>query len=145
MIFTISVSYNVYIVKKESHGYCDTNDINRYETTTCSWHVVRFKVYNYRIEHKLTLNTVNISHFAALVGRYGLDIKCGDQEVIFTARQRSCGKVMFSLVSICHSVHRGERHPHVTVTSPNPLLDIGPHCTGTPPAPPLLVTSGGQD
>ena len=59
MIFTISISYNVYIVEKESHGCCDTNDINRYETTTCSWHVVRFKVHNYRIEHKLTLNTVN--------------------------------------------------------------------------------------
>ena len=91
MIFTISISYNVYIVERESHG-C--------ETTTCSWHVVR-------LEHKLTVNTVNISHFATLVGRYGLNIKCADQEVIFTARQRSCLKVIFSLVSVCHSVHRG--------------------------------------
>ena len=99
MIFTISISYNVYIVEKESHGCCDTNDINRYETITCSWHVVR-------LEHKFTVNTVNISHFTALVGRYGLNIKCADQQVIFTARQRSYLKVIFSLASVCHSVHR---------------------------------------
>ena len=26
---------------------------------------------------------------------------------IFNARQRNCGKVMFSVVSVCHSVHWG--------------------------------------
>ena len=46
MVFTISFSCNLYIVEKESHWCCDANDVNRYETTTCSWHVVRFKVYN---------------------------------------------------------------------------------------------------
>ena len=29
---------------------------------------------------------------------------------VITAGQRSCGKVVFSVVSVCHSVHMGEKH-----------------------------------
>ena len=44
---------------------------------------------------------------------------------IFTARQWSCGKVMFSYMSVCLSVHR-------KVPSDHQPCCIGPHCTGAP-------------
>ena len=34
-------------------------------------------------------------------------IKLHTDDYIFTSRQRSCGKVMSSDVSVCNSVHRG--------------------------------------
>ena len=37
---------------------------------------------------------------------------------IFTARQQSCGKIMFSVVSVCHSVC--QQGPHVTTVSWGP-------------------------
>ena len=45
--------------------------------------------------------------------------------LIFTACQRSCGKVMFSLVCIFLST----QGPHVTITDDA----LVPHCTGPPP------------
>ena len=35
---------------------------------------------------------------------------------VFTARQRSCGKVMFSVVCVCHSDCLSKGDPHVTIT-----------------------------
>ena len=43
----------------------------------------------------------------------------------FTAHQRSFGKVMFSQVSLCHSVNRGFPCDHYPWC-------IGPHCTWSP-------------
>ena len=45
---------------------------------------------------------------------------------IFTTRQRSCGKIMFSLVSVCLSVHEGSPCDHYPWC-------IGPFCTAPPP------------
>ena len=68
----------------------------------------------------------------------------------FTARQRSWGKVMFSVVSVCQSVclSTGEADSHVTNTwtiqfclfldLPRPLSP-SPHCTGTPPPQPHVL------
>ena len=58
-------------------------------------------------------------------------------KAIFTTRQQSSGRVMFSLVSVCHSVQclcvwGG---PHVTIT--HDALDI------TVQPPPLVLTSSG--
>ena len=72
---------------------------------------------------------------------------------IFTARQRSCRKVIFSHVSVCHSVHRG---PHVSITHDVLNFNIqgssGPGPSSSPyslyrksPKPPPQVSSGGQD
>ena len=63
---------------------------------------------------------------------------------IVTTCQRSCGKVIFLVLSVCHSVHRGVS-PHVTIihgaldlaiqgsqpTSGPCPLHMGPHYTGT--------------
>ena len=55
------------------------------------------------------------------------------QKVFFTARQRSCGKVMFSVVSVIMF----RKGPHATITHDpqppaSPYRDIrGPYCTGT--------------
>ena len=64
---------------------------------------------------------------------------------IFTAGQRSCRKVMFSVVCAV-SVHKGEGFP---VLGPSPvhppprdmlkLVQLGPHCTGTPRHVPKIV------
>ena len=60
---------------------------------------------------------------------------------IFTNCQQSCGKVMFSVMSVCHSVHKGVPHYHyhdaldLTIqgpTRPLGLVQLGPHCTGIP-------------
>ena len=48
----------------------------------------------------------------------------GVHQPIITARQRSCGKVMFSLVSLC--LFTGDPSDHY-------LQCIGPHCTAPPP------------
>ena len=60
---------------------------------------------------------------------------------VFTASQRSCGKVMFSVVCVCHSDCLSKGDPRVTITrdalsltvqdppGPGPLLDIR---SGTP-------------
>ena len=69
-------------------------------------------------------------------------------------RQRSCGKVIFSVVSVL-ILPGGEGlflcdhypwciTPHHTETCPPPQSQL-PLCTGTPPDLSLLVTSGGQD
>ena len=63
-----------------------------------------------------------------------------------TACQGSCGKVMFSVVSVCHSVQRADGF-HVIITH-NILcitvqLDMGSHCTEA--LSPLLMSSGGQN
>ena len=80
---------------------------------------------------------------------------------LFTARQQRWGMVMFSLVSICHSVH-GARGSHETIThdalyrTADPpslyraLPPLGPWASCTGPSPPctppsLLGTFGGQD
>ena len=56
---------------------------------------------------------------------------------IFTAHQRSYGKVVFSVMSVCHSVHGG-------IPCDQYLSCIECHCTGTPPSswpqPPPLWT-----
>ena len=63
--------------------------------------------------------------------------------LFFTTRQRSCWELMFSQMSVCHSVQGGS---HVTNThdsldlTVHPATDMGPHSTGTSPA----VTSGGH-
>ena len=73
---------------------------------------------------------------------------------IITNHQRSCGKVMFSQASVCHSV-QGEGRSHVTINHdaldftvqalalvPLPLPpDIGPHYTGTPNLTPAFRAS----
>ena len=81
-------------------------------------------------------------------------------EAFFTARQQSCGKVMFPVVSVCpqgwapvqgpdpgYSIQGQGPHPHYrtqpwhplyrTLAQPPPAntfkhVQIGPHCTGTP-------------
>ena len=74
---------------------------------------------------------------------------------IFTARQWSCGKVMFSYICVCQSVHRTvpSDHkpccigPHCTwdLTEPGsslataPPLNMGPHWTGIPRSYPLQI------
>ena len=78
---------------------------------------------------------------------------------IITSRQRSCGKVMLSLMSVCLSVHR-RQGPHVAITYdvldiivqlPPPIpwaSDLGPPKTSDldppSPSPLLLVTSSGH-
>ena len=75
---------------------------------------------------------------------------------MFTIRQQTCGKAMFSVMSVCLSFQSAGRSRvtithdaldltvkdpqtwHLTVQGPS--LDKGPQCTGTP----LLVTSGGH-
>ena len=59
---------------------------------------------------------------------------------LVTARQQSSGKVMFSVVSVCHSVcHSVHRGSNVTIT--HDALDL----TVQGPQPhPQLVTSGGH-
>ena len=42
---------------------------------------------------------------------------------IITARQRSCGMIMFSVVSVCHSVHQVGWGSHVTIIHDA----LGPH------------------
>ena len=59
----------------------------------------------------------------------------------FTARQRSCGKVMLSVVSVCHSVLTGEgASVKGLALLPSPdifkLVHVRPYCAGTPPPPP---------
>ena len=57
---------------------------------------------------------------------------------LFTTRKQSCGKVMFSVVSVCHCIHGRSPcdhypcciGPHHTGT-PSPL-GMGPHYAGTP-------------
>ena len=44
---------------------------------------------------------------------------------VFTARQRNYGKIVFSVVCVCHSVHSGGPSP--------PLPVYAPHCTEFPP------------
>ena len=68
-------------------------------------------------------------------------------KLIATARQRSCGKVMFSVMSVCHSVKGGvpcelDTHDAFGLTVQEPLLyrAQAPICIG----PLLVVTSGGQ-
>ena len=61
-------------------------------------------------------------------------------EHIFTARQQSCRKVIFSLVSVCLSVQGRGQSPsdytgNLLALPPPPPLNMGPHCTGTRPAP----------
>ena len=62
--------------------------------------------------------------------------------VVFTTRQRSCGKVMFSVVSVCS---RGEGF-HVTITHDALDLTVQETCSNLKDWPPLPseVTSGGD-
>ena len=58
--------------------------------------------------------------------------------LIFTARQQSCGKVMLSVVSVCHSVHRGYHkaigpHHAGTLLWACKLVQLRPYCTVLPP------------
>ena len=73
--------------------------------------------------------------------------------LIFTKGQRSCGKVMFSVVSVCHSEHSVEWASHVNINDdaldlttqgppPSSGYDISlspphtrPQCPGTLPSP----------
>ena len=56
----------------------------------------------------------------------------GTPGTIFTTHQQSCDRVMLSVVSVRHSVHKGGFH--VTITA---------HCTGPPSVlPPQHETSG---
>ena len=50
---------------------------------------------------------------------------------IITARQRSCGMIMFSVVSVCHSVHQVGWGSHVTIIHDA----LGPHHTRIPVLP----------
>ena len=65
--------------------------------------------------------------------------------LVITARQRSCKKVIFSVVPVRHSVHKGS--PHVTIT--HHALDLSvqlplPYMAPRPwPAAAFLVASGG--
>ena len=46
--------------------------------------------------------------FATYVaGRIGSQVSCHHASRVVTARQRSCGKIMFSVVCVRHSVHGG--------------------------------------
>ena len=54
-----------------------------------------------------------------------------------TTRERSCGKVIFSLVSVCLSVHDGGgshafTHDALDLTVQASSMDMELHCTGTP-------------
>ena len=67
-------------------------------------------------------------------------------ESIITARQQSCGKVMFSFVSVClqawgpivtikHdaldlTIQGPPWTRDLTIQGPQPSLNMGPHCTG---------------
>ena len=54
---------------------------------------------------------------------------------IFTTRQRSCGKVMFSVMSVCwRGSHMAITHDVLDLTEqgPQPSPDMELHCTGTP-------------
>ena len=70
-------------------------------------------------------------------------------ENIITVRQRSCWKLLFSVMSVCHSVHRGDPmwplpvmhwtspYRDMPPAQPRPsdmfkLLQLGPQCTGNP-------------
>ena len=61
--------------------------------------------------------------------------------IIITARKRSCGKVMFSQVSVCYSVQWGEGLVPRWDLVPTLTPDMGP---GYLLPPPLLLTSGGH-
>ena len=96
------------------------------------------------IEYKRRLNRTRVDSSCINWRSYNdLGNTCS-ASLFITARKRSCGKVMFSVVSVCHFVRRGS---HVSITN---------HHTGTPylctrnapsqssPHPALLMASGGQ-
>ena len=69
--------------------------------------------------------------------------------LVFTIRQRSCGKVMFSVMSVGLFVHMRSHWPlpmmHWTSPYREPptpgmfkRVQIGPHCTRKPPTPPSV-------
>ena len=105
-------------------------------------------------EHNATLSTilplkqkyslaVSISRSIAVARFQSTNGHCSLNDVV-TVRQRSCGKVMFSLASVCHSVWWGWRGSHVIMT--HDALDLtiqGPLLYRALPL--LLVTSGRQD
>ena len=81
---------------------------------------------------------------------------------LFTSRQRSCGKVMLSVVSVCLSGHVTNTHDALNLTFHGPQLwtwdftvqgppqyyplDMEPHFQRLQPCPPQpVLTSGGQD
>ena len=101
-------------------------------------------------------------------------VMCLLDDVIFITHQRSCRKVMFLVVSVCLSVHRGKGGPHVYITHdaldlilqspalspppppsppdspspPPPPQALPPSDMGLPwfkPPHPLLVKSGGRN
>ena len=107
--------------------FCKTSNL----AITIDWSLVRWLVLFANSPNQLQSRKPDI---------LSTSMDCFD---IFTARKRSCGKVMFSVVSVILFTQRS----HVTIThnafdltiqGPPPwpcLPDIGPYFTGTPQPP----------
>ena len=60
---------------------------------------------------------------------------------IFIARQQSCGKIMFSVVSVCHSVHRGVSHVTIAQDALELTIQGPPQFPALPPPRPPRTCS----